>query len=140
MSLNPLSRFLSKPLPGGEWRFTGSSHNSFAPVLQSLIGKTGYKRISFGFQCLSQHAPRAFPCQLRQRISNSFRLAKSQDSRNLIQDVSLLVKFWPALTQAMIHRPSNRATTQFPQSSFEGNPGRGIYDCKACPPWGCGLT
>src|SRR5690554_6077494 len=73
-------------------------HNPLAAILQSFIGKTGNKRISFGFQGLCQHAACAFPRQFGQWVCDRIRLAKWQDVYIVLHGVLLLVRFWLAFT------------------------------------------
>ena len=61
-----------------------------------------------------QHPTSTLPSKLCQRIDDRFRLAKWQDRCIFFHGVSLLVRFWPALTPATIRRPSNHAITQIP--------------------------
>lgn len=89
-------------------------HNPLTPVFQLLIGKTGDKGISLGHQRFRQHPTSTLPSKLCQRIDNRFRLAKWQNRCIFFHGVSLLVRFWPALTPATIRRPSNHAITQIP--------------------------
>jgi hypothetical protein len=87
-------------------------HNAMSTVRQPLFAETGNKRIRIRHQCFSKHTSRTLARNFCQRIINLFRLAEGQYRSIFFHGVSLLVRFWQALTPATIRRLQISAITQ----------------------------